>query len=123
MTSAEFEFASHDRYADQLTQFVHILCKVDKTARFSDDTMFVHEPHRPTALGQMAEVDQLTIRLGVALSDDPEKHVDSVTSIRFLGVILDTEAWDARIPRDKLEPALYRLRVFASAKSCTVADL
>ena len=48
--------AIHDRYADQLTQFIHILCKVDKTARFSDDTLFVHEPHRPTALGQMAAV-------------------------------------------------------------------
>ncbi len=115
--------AIHDRYARQHTELIRLVCDIERIVRFADDNLFVFEPTHDDAVFALATADELSRRLGVDISDAPEKRVGPVTRIRFLGVMLDTIRWEASIPADKLGDILYRLRLFSVKRTCTVLEL
>jgi hypothetical protein len=85
-----------------------------------DDFLSVDRPE-VVAERTMALIIHIFQRLGVPLA--PEKTMGPLTVLEYLGVILDTDLMQARLPLIKVQRVVALLDEFAQRKSCTKREL
>ena len=114
LRSAPFTF---NQYTEALEWILHNNYQIPDTIHYLDDFLMAGKPSSPDceqALGRMLEVCR---RLGFPIAQG--KVEGPTRAIIFLGILLDTESMELRLPQDKLEALLSLLNSWNKKKMRT----
>ena len=85
------------------------------------DDFLILEPEHANAKKTMDTIISIFEKLGIPLA--PHKTVGPVTVIEYLGVILDSEKMEARLPREKILRILEIMNCYVKRKSVTKREI
>lgn len=85
-----------------------------------DDFLTINSPDFE-ATRKMALVHHVFAKLGIPLSN--KKTMGLSTELEYLGIILDTDRVEARLPEEKLVRISQLIQQFSTQKSCTKREL
>ena len=85
------------------------------------DDFLVVDINEETGLRSMSLLTMVFHQLGIPLS--PSKTIGPVTSLVYLGVVLDTSSFECRIPFDKIIRMHDAIALFVKKKRCTKREL
>ena len=88
---------------------------------YVDDFILVGKPHSSDCANYLATMLRTCTSLGVPIA--PEKCEGPAKSLTVLGIELDTELMQLRLPADKLSRLVESLRVWRGRKCCTKREL
>ncbi len=123
-TKLVFGSRSSPKNFDGLSQCVCWIAKnnygIENILHLLDDFLTVdgpsHEGHRTMAL-----LSLIFNKLHIPIA--PHKTVGPVTKLEYLGIILDSDKMEVRLPQEKILRILCLLNTFRSRKKCTQRDL
>ncbi|KAK3098128.1 hypothetical protein FSP39_016419 [Pinctada imbricata] len=123
-TQLVFGSRSSPKIFDYLSQAVCWIATnkfaIENILHLLDDFLVIEDPGR-NANETMARFQSVFNTLSIPLS--AKKTVGPSTSIEYLGIILDSENMEARLPLDKLNRILSIIRQFSSKRTCTKREL
>ena len=88
---------------------------------YLDDFLFLGAPASGECEAALQSALTLCAELGVPISE--EKLEGLATSISFLGIVLDSDLMQLRLPEEKLQRLLGTVREWRSRKTCTKREL
>ena len=94
---------------------------VDQIFHYLDDFAVLGPPDSPTCANALSTLTKICTELGVPLA--PEKQDGPSSVITFLGIIIDTERQELRLPGGKLQRLLEAVAEWRRSKSCTQVEL
>lgn len=94
---------------------------VELIFHYLDDFAIIGPPESEVCLRHLMILKRVCSELGVPLA--PDKQDGPTTVIQFLGIIIDTERQELRLPEDKLKRLLESLDEWGHRKSCTRKEL
>ena len=88
---------------------------------YLDDSLLLGPPHSPTCQQGLEHMLATCHRLGVPLASD--KIEGPTTRLSFLGIELDSDAMEARLPQDKLHRLSSEITAWQDKKACRHGEL
>jgi hypothetical protein len=85
---------------------------------YLDDFFFVGRPHTHERADVMASFSKICNSVSVPIADD--KTEGPTTSMKYLGLLIDTEKMMVKIPTEKLNKLLEEIKKVAFAKKVTL---
>ena len=110
---------------DQFSRMVEWVIKtklaIPNVIHILDDFFFVTKPPRSDCLTALCNILCLFTELDIPIA--PGKTFAPTTSLEFMGVLLDSNKMEARLPLDKLTRAKETLQLWSLRKSATLQEL
>ena len=94
---------------------------VEFCEHYLDDFIILGRPDSPECQQALASLNSVCDQLGVPLA--AHKKEGPTTCLTFLGIEIDTEACELRLPQDKLDRLGNLLSQWSKKKACTTRDL
>ena len=94
---------------------------VEHICHYLDDFLTMGPPASPICEENLLALERLCASLGVPLA--PDKRMGPSPVLTFLGIVIDTERGELRLPDDKLQRLMDTLKVWLARRTCTRKEL
>ena len=88
---------------------------------YLDDFIVIGSPNSPECAQALATLNRLCLHLGIPIAE--HKRDGPATCLTFLGIEVDTRAFELRLPADKLQRLKILLAEWESKKTCSRREL
>ena len=118
LRSAPFLF---DQFSCMIEWIIKAKLGIPDVIHILDDFFFVTKPPRSNCLTALCNILCLFTELDVPIA--PGKTFAPTTCLEFMGILLDSNKMEARLPLDKLTRAKEALQQWSNRKSATLKEL
>ena len=105
------------RVADTLSWIMQTNYDIAHSTHYLDDFLLAGEPDSDNCHRDLNKTLQLFDRLGVPLA--PEKLVPPTTCLTYLGITIDSNKMEIRLPEERLSEVMALLKSWETRKKCT----
>ncbi|KAM4038547.1 uncharacterized protein ACNLHF_016903 [Anomaloglossus baeobatrachus] len=113
--------AFFETFSSFLEWVVRDVSGLSALVHYLDDFLCVGTADSAQCAGILATVEWVADRFGVPLA--PEKTVGPTTSLSFLGIVIDSVAWEVRLPEDKVAALKDEVCITVNLMSVIVVNL
>ena len=110
-----------NQLADALCWLLSNNHAIENLMHYLDDFFLANEADCDKCRLQMETIKQVFAWLGVPLA--PEKIIEPITGLVFLGILIDTITMAVSLPSEKLEELISLLEFWTGRKKCTKREL
>lgn len=114
--------ANFERFSKLLNYCTKLHSTADSDCdHYLDDFIFMGRAHTTACYDLLDRFTSLCDELGVPLAH--EKQEGPTTTLTYLGLVIDTEKMEVRVPQDKVQKALRSLKNLLSRRKVTLKEL
>ncbi|XP_040186277.1 uncharacterized protein LOC120918659 [Rana temporaria] len=113
--------AFFETFSSFLEWVVRDVARVDSVVHYLDDFLCVGPPSSRVCAILLATLQHIAGRFGVPLAAD--KTEGPTTELSFLGIVIDSQAMECRLPPDKVENLRLAIRDFLGRNKVTLREL
>ena len=110
-----------DEFSSAVEWIIENKLKIFKVIHILDDFFFATSPPRSNCMTALCQILHLFAELNIPIA--PGKTFPACTCLEFMGILLDSNKMEARLPVDKLTRLQAALGQWANRKSATLQEL